>query len=351
MLELTLSEQEIWPVTLQEVGDLDPSLPCLSVAFVGSTMLLGERLPGHDPFAPLVAAVERWIGARIPVICSMEGGGLNGLTPLTFAGDRTVVDADLTGRAVPGLDQMSLLIDDVPNLVVACDTGAGGFALIETGRALDIERVVRSAIVQAGGVGGVVYAGFTVGDLAEHAINGGTIRALELGEAFLAGQFSPVAELAVALGGRLLGEGRITEVESEANDPYVHTLSINSPSGAIHRLITRSESLAFLTDGVLESSSPTIIVVIDAVSREVLEVTQLRLARYIAVIELPAPEWWTRSPERLTHVLPSAYGLDGLDGHSGLDGLEGLDRPNGSAGLSGFQESSKPGNDDMNGPS
>lgn len=84
LLELALADAAAWPITLYDLDDLDPALPCLGAAFVGSTMLLSERLPGEAPFTPLIAAAERWLGERIPVVCSLEGGGLNGLTQLSL---------------------------------------------------------------------------------------------------------------------------------------------------------------------------------------------------------------------------------------------------------------------------
>lgn len=135
MLELILDTTAGWPLEVSPVDALDPGTPCLGVAFVGSTMLLGERMPGAAPFAPLLRAVERWLGHPVPAVCSLEGGGMNGLAPLTLAGSHTVVDADCTGRAVPGLDQMSLFVDRVPGLVFACETGADGVALVEATRA------------------------------------------------------------------------------------------------------------------------------------------------------------------------------------------------------------------------
>src|SRR6478609_6177290 len=58
MLELMLAGAEGWPIEVSPVAALDPATPCLGVAFVGSTMLLGERLPGANPFARLLGAVE-----------------------------------------------------------------------------------------------------------------------------------------------------------------------------------------------------------------------------------------------------------------------------------------------------
>lgn len=314
MLELALRSSPDWPVKLHDVDELDPSLPCLGAAFVGSTMLLTERLPGAAPFAPLIAAAERWLGHRVPVVCSLEGGGLNGLTPLTLAADRMIVDADLAGRAVPGLDQMSLLVDGVPGIVVTCDTGAGGVALIQTDRALDIERVVRASTIQAGGAGGLVFAGFTVGDLREHAIVGNTARALGIGSTYLAARSGSLTGLAAALGGRLLAEGRITAIDPDTIDQHVTAFGITGSAGEVHRLVARSENLAFMTDGRLEAAAPDLIVVLDAISRDILEVTDLSRARHVAVIQLDGPAWWSRSADRKRHVTPSAYGLDGLDG-------------------------------------
>jgi DUF917 family protein len=313
MLESVLKDSPDWPIALHGVDELDPELPCLGAAFVGSTILLGERLPETDPFARLIAAAERWLGYRVPVVCSLEGGGLNGLAPFTLAGERMVVDADLTGRAVPALDQMSLLVDGVPGIIVTCDTGAGGVALVETDRAIDIERVVRAATVQAGGAGGMVFAGFTVGDLREHAIVGNAARARQLGAAFLSAADGPLGDLAAALGGRLLAEGRVTAVEIDERDPHVTVFGIEGGAGEVHRLVARSESLALMTDGRLEAAAPDLVVVLDAISRDILEVPSLVMGRYVAVVQLDGPEWWSRSVDRLRHVVPSAYGLDELD--------------------------------------
>ncbi|WP_022885713.1 DUF917 family protein [Glaciibacter superstes] len=313
MLELALADASLWPMQLYGLEELDPALPCLGAAFVGSTLLLNERLPGDAPFDPLIAAAERWLGISVPVVCSLEGGGLNGLTPFTLAGTRMMVDADLTGRAVPGLDQMSLHVDRVPGVIATCDTGAGGVMLLQTDRPADLERIVRAAVIQAGGACGTVFAGFTVGDLAEHAILGGTARALELGTTFDTMASEPLSQLSAALGGRVLGEGRITAATSHPRDPHVSSVEIAGVGGEVHRIVSRSESLAFMTDGRVEASAPTIIVTLDSISRDILEVTAFTIGRHVSVIELPAPHWWSRSAERMRHVVPAAYGLDELE--------------------------------------
>lgn len=312
IVELSLRRRRAWPVPLVDVEGLDPATPCMAGAFIGSTMIQAERLPGEDPFGPLAAAVERWLGTDIPAVCSFEGGGMNNLVPLLFAPGRTVVDADLSGRAVPRLDQFSLFVDQVPGLVLACDAGAGGVALVQTDRGADAEGILRSATVQAGGVGAAVVGGFTVGDLREHAVVGHLSHALNLGRAFTGHGRSPLPELAAALGGELLGSGRIVDVVQDERDPHVHTAELATSDGGVCRVVSRSEILAFVHDGGTVAASPIVIFALDTLTRQSLEVTDLTLNRHISVFSLPAPAWWEPAHRRAA-IAPSAYGIAGLD--------------------------------------
>lgn len=301
-----------WPATVFEIDELDPETPCLAPAFGGATMVLGERLPGAEPFASAVAAVERWVGARVPAVCALEVGGLNGLTPFVAGRDRAIVDADCMGRAMPGFDQVSLLVDRVPGLVIASGV-RGGVALVESEDPADAERITRSALEQAGGTGVVVIGGFTVGALREHGVPGSIGTALELWRRFSAARTEPLERLAARLGGRVLADGRILAAHLDAEGGRVQTFEIEGAHGAVHRLITRSEALAFVTDGTLQSAAPDIIAVLDARSRAILEVPGIAAGQHVSVLELPGPPWWRMRAERMRHIVPSTYGLAELD--------------------------------------
>lgn len=311
MVELMVAQVAPWPVDLLAPAELDPATPCVAVAFAGSTYLLAERLPGADVFAPLLAAAERWTGVRAEAVCALEGAGMNGLTPLLLAGRLPLVDADLMGRALPRLDQVSVLVDALPGIVAVCDTG-GGVVVIDSPRAADVESQVRAAIVQAGGGGAVLLAGFTAGDLAEHAVTGGYRRALALGRRSADAGLSATG-LAAAVGGRLLATGRVAAVEASADDPFVHAIQLDGDDGALVRLVARSEVLAAVRDGETVAASPEIIVTLDSRSRAVLLVEDVTLARHVTVLALPAPGWWTATEERLRRVTPAAFGVPGLE--------------------------------------
>lgn len=310
-LEL-LARQAVWPIDVQAVADVDPGTPCLAVGIAGSTMVVTERLFDPHKLRAAIAAVERWLGHRVPALCTIEIGGLNGFSGYIVGPGRIVLDADCMGRALPGIDQITLLAGQVPDLVVATTTG-DGVGLVDHPRPEDAEAIVRAALRLSGGTGAIVIGGFTVGDLAENACLGSVSRALHLGREFLAAREAPIEELARALGGRLLAQGRIQSVLTDAADPHIQTYQLADSSGAVHRLVTGSETLAFMTDGQVISAAPTVLAVLDVRTRTVLQIADLSPAHHVAVVELAAPAWWTARPERLRRVTPAAYGVTGLE--------------------------------------
>lgn len=303
-----------WPIPIHRTEELDPRTACIAVGFAGSTLLLTERIPGMDPFGPLIRAAEHWTGAAIGAVCGLEGAGLNGLVPLLLTGRYPLVDSDFMGRALPRIDQLSVLVDEVPGTVVLCGSGGEGIMVLDRVRPPDVEPLVRTALVQAGGAGPVAVAGLRVGDLLTHAILGSYQRALRWGSTGGAtGGRTSSADLAVAIGGRLLGTGRVRTVETVPRDSMTYAIELLDDEGTLLRLVGRSELLAVLRDGHLVARCPEIIAAIDTISGDVLEVDDIKAAQHLSVLAMPAPDWWTRSPSRLAAVTPSAFGLSGLD--------------------------------------
>ena len=313
ILELALGNASIWPLPVHGVDEVPSETPCMAIAYAGSTLLLGERLPDEAPFAVAISAAERWLGHPIPAVCSLEAGGMNGLACLPLAKDRIFVDADLMGRALPDFNQISVLADAIPGIVAACPTGGGGVMVIDSARPEDFEHVIRTALTRAGGWAGVVIAGFTVGDLVEHSIVGVHAAARNLGETYLRCRSKPLPELAAALGAALVAVGRVSALQAHEDDPRIVSIDVRSPSGDVVRLIARSELLACMRNGVVEAAAPTVIVAVDARTRDILQVHQLTPGQDIAVLALPAPAWWISNPTRLARVSPDYFGLHGLD--------------------------------------
>lgn len=310
---LILRESASWPITINAVDELDPETPCVAISYVGSTLLLEERLPDEEPFAAAIAAVERWLGVSSSAVCTVEAAGLNGLAALQLAGSRDVVDADCMGRALPDLDQISLIVDRLPGLVTAVPTGSGGVALVHDARPDDVETVLRSAISCNGGWAGLAIGGFSVGDLKEHAILGNLGRAFGLGVSLLASVDAAPADLAHAVQGRLLGVGRVAAARTEPHAPGVMSYDIRNDDGDVLRLLGRTEFVAVVRNGIVVASTPTIIVALDAITRRPLEVDEVGAGKDLVLLGLPAPEWWSADPVRLSRAQPGRWGLTHLE--------------------------------------
>jgi DUF917 family protein len=310
LMGLSAVESVSWPLDVHEARELDPSTPCVAVGIGGSTTVFGERLPGTGLFADAIETIDRWTGRRAAAVCLTEVGGMNALSPLHVARDLALLDVDLMGRALPDLDQFSLLVDDLPGIAIAISPWSRGSFLMADGRPADVEHVLRAAFQAAGGWAGIVIGGFTAGDLAEHAMHGALSRARALGRAW--GSSDTIGARIASIGARTLALGRVSHVGPDPADVRVRVIDVASDDGAAVRLVARSEVVACVVDGVVTARSPDIIDVVDPQSGAVLQVEEIATGRSVAVLALDAPEWWSR-PGRLERVLPSRYGLAGLD--------------------------------------
>lgn len=300
-----LRSADLLPLDVQDPEQLDPQTPCLAVGMAGSTLMVAERLPSLDAAERGIAAAERWLGHAVPVVCSIEHAGANGLTSAAFRGDRSLVDADLLGRALPRIDQLSLLVDEVPGLVFTVATSGAGVMLLDGPRTADAEPIIREALRSAGGWAVLVIAGFTVGTLAQHAMTGTLRRARDLGLAFAVHGATP--EL-VAGQGEVLGTARIDQVSVVQGDLDVTDIELRSHDGDAVRVVASSEFTTCLWNGAPVAESPDIIALIDTWSGAVLQVADVRVGMVVVIVRLDAPAWWRGTPGRLHAARRTAVG-------------------------------------------
>ncbi|RIJ51767.1 S-methyl thiohydantoin desulfurase domain-containing protein, partial [Clavibacter phaseoli] len=121
------------------------------------------------------------------------------------------------------------------------------------------------------------------------------------------------ADLAAALGGALLGHGRIVDVVTSPRTGRfdVTTVSVvDEATGAVIRLEAENEFVIALADGRPVATAPDLIAVIavpgtTVAGARVLLVDDARPGARVVVLSLDAPAWWTATPERLAAVSPA----------------------------------------------
>jgi DUF917 family protein len=300
--------------------ELPPSARVVPIGVVGATAAFTEKLPGGDEFASAVAAIERWTGERADALMSIEIGGLNGLLPLVVAGQLGLgyVDADLSGRGLPRLDQFSVAATGRGVAPAALAEPGGQVVVLAAGSDAVIERGTRAFLAGSGGWAAFALAPIPAGELAECAITGTTSAALALGRRVLAvGESPPRDALEAALAGSVLARGRVIEVARHVG-PGRHgspgfgrgsvTLA-DHRDGALLRLEMENEYLLALRDGAPVASTPDVLSVLDHRTGVPVPCDAIRTGVEVDVVRLAAPPFWT-DPRRLPVLQPRAYGID-----------------------------------------
>jgi len=90
---------------LIDPDDVPNSALILSVALMGSPLILKEKLPNGMEAINVLKLLENYFGEETYAIVPVEGAGLNSLTPIVAGlnSNIPIVDADGMGRAFPEL--------------------------------------------------------------------------------------------------------------------------------------------------------------------------------------------------------------------------------------------------------
>lgn len=307
------------PVVLP-AGELPPTARVVPVGVVGATAAFTEKLPSGGEFAAAVAAVERWTGERADALMSIEIGGLNGLMPLVVAGELglSYVDADLSGRGLPRLDQLAVAAAGRGVAPAALAEQGGHVMVLAAGSDTMVERSARAFVAGSGGWAALALAPIPAGELAACSVPGTTSAALALGRRVLAAGESPSRDrLEAALDGSVLARGRVLEVARHVG-PGPHgspgfgrgsvTLA-DHRGGELLRLEMENEYLLALRDGVPVASTPDVLSVLDHRTGVPVQCDGIRVGLEVDVVRLAAAPFWT-DPRRLPVLEPRAYGID-----------------------------------------
>jgi uncharacterized protein len=299
-------------VELHDPADLGDA-PVVAVGMLGATRVFAEKLPSGQEITRAVRALARWTGVAPAALMPYEAAGLNGALAVAAAGELglPLVDADLMGRALPRLDQLTRAVAGARLTPYALAEANGQVVLVDDADPVALERVARSVVAQGGGWAGGALAPVPARLVATDACTGTLARALRLGRAH-AGLVRPSpAEVADALGGRVLAAGRTVEIARHPSQSFGRAgVTIVDESGGVLRVEAENEYLLAIFDGEPVASCPDLLCLLDRRTAAPIAVDGLRLGDDVLAVALPGPPWWCATPERLRHVGPRAFGLD-----------------------------------------
>ncbi len=301
---------------LRQARELDPGASAIPVGIVGATSALAEKLPSGTEIEAVVRAVTANTTLPRPTaLMGMEAGGVNGVM-VAAAGaalDMDVVDADLMGRALPRLNQLTTVAAGKELTPVALASSGGWTAVMHAAPGATVERLVRSMLPESGGWAWVALPPVPLAELDATTVVGSLGHALWLGHRHLAQPLAqPPKRTARALGGRLLADGRVIDVTRQQQQRtfvrgWLHVR--DTASDALLRIEMENEYLLALRDGEPVATTPDLLCVVDRRSGLPVACDEVRQGQDCYVAHLPGAPFW-RDPGLLPAVSPRAFGLD-----------------------------------------
>ena len=283
----------------------------------------GERV--SRPWLRAVDQLEGHLGERIGAIIPFELGPANTLVAVDAAirSNRTLVDGDYIGRALPKMSQALPAIHrrDAWPLAI-CDPWGNALVMTDCASPAVAERIGKmvSKVTKAVDVGASCsHAAFplTVESASPVIVPGTLSRALAVGRRVIAARSTgggPIAAATEALGGLVLFTGIVSQRKwQDSADGYMEGTTVvdgtQTFNGATARIWFLNEHHVCWVGDDPVAMSPDIITVVSIEGAEPISNAQIEEGMEVSVLGLPAPAAY-RSGPALSATEPRHYGLD-----------------------------------------
>ena len=301
--------------SLVRIDELPGDGLILPVAMIGAPTVGVEKLPRGDEGLRLRDKVSQLLGREVVAFVAAELGGINGVVPVAWAARAglPLVDADLIGRAFPGLQYtVPALRGHDPNPIVMVDE-RGNVATIDAVSSDWANRYAAATMVAAGALMGLSLYPMTVAQAAELTVPGSMSRAIRAGRQLMDHRDDPIRALAEGVGGRSLFEGKVVDVDRRTDGGYTKGSALIEGLAAFEgqtlRLEFQNENLVAMIDGVVIASVSDIITVLDLHSAWPIVTEALRYGQRVGVIGIPCEDVW-RTEAGIDLAGPRAFGYD-----------------------------------------
>jgi DUF917 family protein len=297
------------PVPVVALEDVPDDAVAVAVAMMGAPTVMLEKLPSAEQFATAVHALAEYRHITPTHIVCIEIGGVNSTSPIVAAAELglPVIDADGMGRAFPEIQMVLPTLYGLSSAPMAIADEKGNQLIVDTIDNTWAERLARTAVVEMGCSAITAQFALSGADLKRSFVPGGLSLCTRLGTAIeqaRAGNLDPVAAVAGVLGGRILGEGKVVDIERRTTAGFARGLAHIAGTGAAGtseiELSFQNEHLMVTRDGRVETTAPDLIIVLDTETGEPITTEALRYGQRVRVVTAPAdPRWHSPEAHRL----------------------------------------------------
>lgn len=275
----------------------------------------------EDPRRHVVELLSDYIGREFTALVRSEAAGATATALLLAADlDIPVLDAGITGRAVPEVQQSIPWINGIASIPTAIVTRWGDEIIIkhavdeyrveDIGRAIAVASGGNAIITMAPMSGAQIKRGVIPGNLSEALMFGKTVR-----EAIKTGD-DPIAALIEVAGGYKLFQGIVTRSDNRGDRGFnwveAEFRGVNEFDGHNYRIYVKNENIVGWLDGEVDAMSPDYIYNLDPVTGESdigAGVGGYAVGKEVVIVGVPAAAQW-RSDKGIELMGPRHFGFD-----------------------------------------
>lgn len=275
----------------------------------------------QDAPVKAIETLSRHLGQQFRAVVRSEAGGstLNAFLIASML-NVPVVDACITGRAVPEVHQSIPFINGVPAAPAAMATRWGdSLVLNQVVDAYRLEDLARAVAVSSGGGASLAYNPLSGRELKRVVIPADLSRAITFGravrEARERGQ-DPTAALLKVSGGFKLFRGVVTKADMKGERGFTYWgVELNGAgeyARHTYKLWVKNENLLGWIDGVPDAMTPDLIINLDPATGDTLVGPSLggySVGQQVMLVSIPAHAMW-RTPNGIKALGPRHFGFD-----------------------------------------
>ena len=274
-----------------------------------------------DPKRRVVDLLSDYMGKDFTALVRSEAAGATA-TALLLAADMGIptLDAGITGRAVPEVQQSIPWINGIASIPTAIITPWGDEIIIK--HAIDeyrVEDLGRAIAVASGGEATITMTPMSGAQLDRGVIHGNLSEALLFGrtvrEAREAGK-DPVADLIGVANGYKLFQGKVTKSDERGDRGFnwvdVELDGVNEYEGHIYKIFVKNENIVAWLDGEIDAMSPDYIYNLNPATGESdigVGIGGYRVGSEVVIVGVRAAEQW-RSEMGVELMGPRHFGFD-----------------------------------------
>jgi uncharacterized protein len=313
-LAVAAAIEEHGPVRVLPVAELTDDDAVIVMSAIGAPSVGIEMLLAHSQPETILREVERIMGRPMTAVMAAEIGGSNGVAPVGWAARMglSVLDADGMGRAFPKGTMISMNAVGLPCEFAVMSDAVGNVSVLRPIDLAWLERHARALTVASGAISLGAHYVLTAETAPGAVIEATVSRAVQVGRGLLAAT-EPVAALVKELGAEMVIAGKVIDVERNTEGGFtrgsVTVDGVGADRGRLVRVEIQNENLVVIEDGVVVTTVPDLITIVDSETGEAISTELLRFGQRVSVLAWACDPLW-RTERGLELTGPRAFGYD-----------------------------------------